>query len=538
MLCLLSLALIAAAAAQTLSPSVQHAKRTRLPAGWARARRHAPDAVLPLRFGLTQPNADMASLEALLNDVSHPDSPNYGAHWSPARVAQHFAPKDETVHAVVSWLTESGVSRERVRVSKTKGWVMLNASVAETEALLNTEYHVFLHEASGAEHVARRGTVSPVLTGAVHTILDELSACDVQITPACLRALYEFVYTPVAAHRNSLGIVEYTPQAYVPADLDMFARNFSSIGPSLVGARPVLSAVDGGVVQTIEEGFGVNGESNLDLEYAMNLVTAHQPVSLYQVGDLEMGASFNNLLDALDGTFCSFEGGDDPVNDGIYPDPIPGGYQGNGGLCLTPSGDQSPIGRIFNPSFPSTCPFVTAVGATQVNPGAKVTDPESACMQVIFSGGGFSNYFAVPDYQKGAVNEYLQKNPPPYGADVYNSTGGSRAYPDISANGANYVIAVDGEFGLVFGTSASSPVVGAILTMVNDARLALGKGPIGFINPTIYSPAFRGAFHDITTGTNPGCGTSGFAAAAGFDPVTGLGTPNFPKLLLGWLLLK
>lgn len=67
---------------------------------------------------------------------------------------------------------------------------------------------------------------------------------------------------------------------------------------------------------------------------------------------------------------------------------------------------------------------------------------------------------------------------------------------------ANYVIAVsythivpsfgpldlyqiDGEFDLVFGTSASSPVVGAIITAINDARIHAGKSPVGFINPTV-----------------------------------------------------
>jgi hypothetical protein len=35
----------------------------------------------------------------------------------------------------------------------------------------------------------------------------------------------------------------------------------------------------------------------------------------------------------------------------------------------------------------------------------------------------------------------------------------------------------------VFGTSASSPVVGAMITNINDARLAIGKKPLGFINP-------------------------------------------------------
>jgi tripeptidyl-peptidase-1 len=180
---------------------------------------------------------------------------------------------------------------------------------------------------------------------------------------------------------------------------------------------------------------------------------------------------------------------------------------------------------------------VTSIGATQVNPGAKVTDPESACAQVIFSGGGFSNYFKIPSYQKTAVNSFLKNHPPPYPTNLWNATG-SRAYPDISANGANYVVAVAGQFERVFGTSASAPVTASILSAVNDARLAIGKKPIGFINPTLYSDGFSSAFNDITNGTNPGCGTVGFSAVRGWDPVTGFGTPNFPKLLKKFLELN
>ena len=77
---------------------------------------------------------------------------------------------------------------------------------------------------------------------------------------------------------------------------------------------------------------------------------------------------------------------------------------------------------------------MTSVGATQVNPGAKVTDPESACMQVIYSGGGFSNVFKMPSYQQSAVEEFMTKYTPEYSTDIYNATG-SRGYPDISANG-------------------------------------------------------------------------------------------------------
>jgi tripeptidyl-peptidase-1 len=78
----------------------------------------------------------------------------------------------------------------------------------------------------------------------------DLATCDEEITPACVRALYGLYHTPVAADKNSFGIVEYTPQAYRPSDLDLFATNFSSIGPSLVGARPVLKSIDGGMYRS------------------------------------------------------------------------------------------------------------------------------------------------------------------------------------------------------------------------------------------------------------------------------------------------
>jgi tripeptidyl-peptidase-1 len=78
--------------------------------------------------------------------------------------------------------------------------------------------------------------------------------------------------------------------------LNNFFANYSK---ALVGQSPTTYFIDGGVLQTEVESFGYNGESDLDLEYAMSLVYP-QKVTLYQVGDLEEGASFNNFLDALD----------------------------------------------------------------------------------------------------------------------------------------------------------------------------------------------------------------------------------------------
>jgi len=63
-----------------------------------------------------------------------------------------------------------------------------------------------------------------------------------------------------------------------------------------------------------------------------------QKVTLYQTGDFVEGASFNNFLDAIDGSYCTFEGGDDPTQDATYPDPLPGGYTGPencGGFAAT-----------------------------------------------------------------------------------------------------------------------------------------------------------------------------------------------------------
>jgi subtilase family serine protease len=80
-------------------------------------------------------------------------------------------------------------------------------------------------------------------------------------------------------------------------------------------------------------------------------------------------------------------------------------------------------GGRFNPSFPATCPYITAVGATQINPNSTVYEPESACEQFAHSGGGFSNIFPMPFYQEAAVKGYLKNHPPPYTAEQYNNSG-------------------------------------------------------------------------------------------------------------------
>ena len=83
---------------------------------------------------------------------------------------------------------------------------------------------------------------------------------------------------------------------------------------------------------------------------------------------------------------------------------------------------------------------------------------------------------------------------------------------------------------LIGGTSAASPTFAGIVALLNDARIAAGKPPLGFLNPLIYSKATH-AFNDITIGSNPGCGTQGFKCAVGWDAGNSNTYPHWTMLL-------
>ena len=68
-----------------------------------------------------------------------------------------------------------------------------------------------------------------------------------------------------------------------------------------------------------------------------------------------------------------------------------------------------------------------------------------------------------------------------------------------------------------------------MISLLNDALITAKHPPLGFLNPWLYSGGYKG-LNDIVGGNNPGCGTPGFTAIKGWDPVTGLGTPNFGLL--------
>ncbi len=143
-------ALIATVVAAPSSTHVLHEKRDALPFGWERHDRLPGHNVLPMRIALKQSNLDKA--EEYLMEVSHPKSPNYGQHWSAKKVAETFAPSQESFDAVTVWLKSSGIAPERISRSQSMGWLTFDATVAEAESLLKTEFYLHKHT-SGKPHV-------------------------------------------------------------------------------------------------------------------------------------------------------------------------------------------------------------------------------------------------------------------------------------------------------------------------------------------------------------------------------------------------
>ena len=158
----------------------------------------------------------------------------------------------------------------------------------------------------------------------------------------------------------------------------------------------------------------------------------------------------------------------------------------------------------------------------------------SSPQSVITSGGGFSIYNDLPAYQKKHVEDYFAyvkgKSSDPVAG--YSVTG--RGYPDISAAANNYNIVNGGELIAVSGTSASAPVIAAMISLVNAARFKVGGKSLGWVHPAMYE-GYQSFVNDITIGKNNctnayhTCCPQGFEATPGWDPATGLGTLNFRK---------
>ncbi|KAJ3729993.1 peptidase S8/S53 domain-containing protein [Lentinula guzmanii] len=506
-----------------------------------------PSKLLKLRFGLRPSNFD--TLLEHLSETSDPFHERYGKHW----------------HGIEDETTTSSSDR----------WITVNIPVSLAETLLNTKYHVYVHTDSD-EKIIRTleyslprhlhdhiNLVSPTTyfgttrsmkvtshlepdrpTLSLSSDVTPSSSCRETITPTCLKDLYNTVdYTPTQIATNKIGITGYLEQFASNSDLTTFTRSFLT---QATNATFTLTEINGGLNTQNDPGV----EANLDVQYATGM-SWPTPMIFYSTGgeppfiaDADEPTNTNepylNWLDFITGvsddelpnTFSTSYGDDEQTVPADYATEVCNlfatlGARGasvmfssgdagvGGGSCLTNDGTNKVI---FQPAFPASCPFVTAVGATTgIAPEVAVNE--------FPSGGGFSRLFPQPSYQTSAVSAYLAKIGST-NAGLFNASG--RAYPDVAAQGEGFQVVVGGRVESVGGTSCSSPTFAGVIALLNDFKLSQDGTTLGFLNPLLY--ANPSALNDVTSGSNPGCGTNGFTTSAGWDPVTGLGTPNFVKL--------
>uniref|UniRef100_A0ACB8FGG5 Uncharacterized protein n=1 Tax=Sphaerodactylus townsendi TaxID=933632 RepID=A0ACB8FGG5_9SAUR len=478
------------AAAAARSPGAD--QPFRVPVEWRRLGRVAPREALSLTFALRQQRVER--LAELVQRLSR-RTPQYGQFLTLEEVQALVKPSSLALDTVHKWLEAYGAQDRQTACTLGISLQCLDASTC-----VNME-QPFGCEAPPA---TRNGTI--VCAGGLHRPQPQqrrslglgstgvwvkawqaaaIPPFHLGVTPAVIRKRYNLTDADVgAAANNSQACAQFLEQYFHPADLAEFMHLFA-------GGFPHRSSVD----QVIgRQGKGKAGlEASLDVEY---LMTTGANISTWV---------FSNTGDS-------------------------------GAGCRKASGGK----HVFRPSFPASSPYVTTVGGTSFEHPFLV----SAEVVDYISGGGFSNVFPMPSYQVSAVKEFLSTSPKLPPASYYNSSG--RAYPDVAALSDNYWVVTNRiPMPWVSGTSASTPVVGGIVALINDRRLQQGRPPLGFLNPALYQLQGQGrssAFYDVTQGCHLSCLDAtvegqGFCAAPSWDPVTGWGTPNFPELLRALLAL-
>jgi len=179
--------------------------------------------------------------------------------------------------------------------------------------------------------------------------------------------------------------------------------------------------------------------------------------------------------------------------------------------------DDGGPGTGLSVDFPASSPAVIACGGTHLTLNGSAIGSETVWNDLAIgegaTGGGVSVEFALPSYQASA--------------NVPKSPAGTpgRGVPDVAGDAdpaTGYQVYVDGTPVVLGGTSAVAPLWAALIARLNQA---LGK-PVGFVNAELYSSPANAAFHEITSG-----GNDGYSAGPGWNPCTGLGSPDGAALL-------
>jgi tripeptidyl-peptidase I len=517
-----------------------------MPKGWALAGFPAKELELSLNLALKPNNAQL--LEKSLLEIATPGSKRFRKYLKQSEIADIVGRSSDDIAKVTAFLTKAGFKVSSVHPHR--DWISVKAPVAVVEKTFSCELASFLNERIGKHTVGARGEYSiPAEIKDMVTMVagmksfpssghwqalggnDRLSADKVDtvatVTPDTIYSLYKTDKS--GSHGSKLGsqaVVEFGSLAnFNTADLQTFFTTYQSklvgetcgvvAGSNNGNARPSVEAnldvqyimAAGVYVNTTD--YKITGSATASIEdeflsYTQLVNSQIQPPLVHSISYGEYGGSYDNVTDQQ----FSYE----LQKMGISGISVLLASGDNGVGCNTAGTSQE-----FD--YPSS-PYITMVGATYLD---KATNVE---IGATLSSGGFSKDFMQASWQADAVAGYFASGVQ-LPSEEYYAPG--RAYPDVAAFGQNLEVVASSKSQLVSGTSCSAPIFAGVVALINHELLSAGKAPLGFLNPWMY--ANPSMFTDVTSGSNPYQKCSGFSAAAGWDPVTGLGTPIYPSML-------
>jgi len=564
---------------------------TNYPSTWMKTVPADKSQKLFFLIALKQRNLDV--LEQSFWAISDPTSPEYRNFLTIDQIDSIVNPAESVVEEVVDWLTSNGVSdieywgdaikvRATVEVCERVFSTQFHEFVhKESGKKIVRQFGQFSVPHKVAEHIDLVSGLSefPMPRFSVKrksTQKRSVSQVQPAVCPQSIQNYYAVGSASVSGSNTSVGVIEFEDQYFAPSDLSDFASSFNVAATPLT-KNHIIGSNDPTNPQL---------EATLDIEYALAVgqnavgwfwiegdnvwlygfakhMSATTPVPW--VASISYG--WNEEMQCEQGigsNECQQLG----VNSQQYVARVNTEFQKIGvrGISLIcASGDSGANGRTdpycsethLNPVFPAASPYITSCGATQIDadtPGNQLSNPPSGCSgyycvgsggyeeavsynQANFaSGGGFSDVASVPAYQAANTQAYLSSGVPLPTASYFNAQG--RGFPDVSAFGDNVLISSEGQIEGVGGTSCASPIFAGIVSLLLDQVMAKTSKPLGFLNPLLYQMAKNSpkTFKDIVKGDNicteSGCssGCQGFRATVGWDPVTGLGTPNYAAM--------
>jgi uncharacterized membrane protein len=465
-------------------------------------------ASLNLSIGLPLRNKE--ELDSFIAQISDPSSPNYKHYLTPEQFTAKYGPTEEDYQAVVDFAQQHGLMVTKTHSNRLL--VSVTGAVPDVEKAFHVNMVHYQHPVRGEFYSADR---EPTMD--LDVAIQHISGLDNFIVPkpmdlkaeAAARAYvsgsgpsgtfiggdFRAAYAPgVTLNGSGQKIALLELDGFYPGDL---TKNFAKAG------LPV-SAVETKLLDGLTGAAGPNNdEVILDIMMAAYMAPS-ATIVVYE------GAATDDVLNqiAIDNSAkqisSSWGFGEDSVTEQIFEE-----FIAQGQSFFQASGDS---GAYTNGvGAPSDDPYVTSVGGT-VLATSGAGGPWSNESVWSGSGGGKSTTYTIPIYQQN-LN--------------MTAAGGSttmRNIPDVAAAASGiYLIYNNGGGGSVGGTSASAPLWAGFAALANQQAVANGLGPIGFINPTLYTIGSGGDYstdmHDIKAGSN------GFKAVTGYDLATGWGSP-------------